>query len=64
MKTIETITELSTDQAREINGGGFAYDLGRAIRFLGLSGAGITVHNALVDWWINDAANTAENGEP
>jgi hypothetical protein len=41
-----------------INGGGFAYDLGRILRFIYISaGTGPGTAMALNDWIINDAAN-------
>jgi hypothetical protein len=41
-----------------INGGGFAYDFGRILRFLYISGgSGIGTSMAVADWIINDAAN-------
>ena len=62
MKTTEEFSAISAEQLREINGGGFAYDLGRIIRFFGMSGgSGAFATNAIIDWIITDAANNAAN---
>ncbi|MEN8202274.1 MAG: hypothetical protein ABFS28_06740 [Bacteroidota bacterium] len=64
MKNVQNFSPLTSDQLMEVNGGGFAYDLGRIIRFIGLSGGGspIGVTNAILDWQINALINEAENG--
>jgi len=62
MKKVENFCLMSTDQLRDINGGGFAYDVGRIIRFLGISaGQPIGTLNALADWEINKIINEIEN---
>jgi len=62
MKTTEAFSTINAEHLREINGGGFAYDIGRIIRFIGLSGgSGMYAHHAVIDWIINDAANDAAN---
>lgn len=62
MKQNETFSTLDADQLMEINGGGFAYDLGRILRFIGLSGgSGSMIYQALVDWYVTDAINDAAN---
>lgn len=62
MKTTEAFSTINAEHLREINGGGFAYDIGRIIRFIGLSGgSGMYTYNAVIDWIINDAANKAVN---
>jgi len=45
-------------------GGGFAYDVGRVLRFIGISGGmhPIGIPQAIADWMGNEAANQAENG--
>ena len=55
MKDVESFSLMSTEQLMEINGGGFAYDLGRFIRYLALGG-GVA---AYADWVYNDAVNYA-----
>jgi len=46
-------------QLVQTSGGGFAYDLGRIIRFIGISGGGSVIGTtmAVTDWIINDAIN-------
>jgi hypothetical protein len=55
MKDVENFRLMSTEQLMEVNGGGFAYDVGRFIRYLALGG-GVA---AYVDWVTNDAVNYA-----
>jgi hypothetical protein len=55
MKDAENFSLLSSEQLLEINGGGFAYDVGRFIRYLALGG-GVA---AFADWVYNDAVNYA-----
>lgn len=55
MKDVENFRLMSTEQLMEVNGGGFAYDVGRFIRYLALGG-GVA---AYVDWVANDAVNYA-----
>ena len=55
--------EMTPGQLRAQNGGGFAYDVGRIIRFLNISaGTTIGTANALADWTINAIVNEIENG--
>ena len=54
MKQFEHLRELSHDEQITLNGGGFAYDAGYALRFLGISmtgpgGGGM----ALTDYFLN-----------
>jgi len=46
-------------QLVQTSGGGFAYDLGRIIRFIGISGGGSAIGTtmAVTDWIINSAIN-------
>jgi hypothetical protein len=55
MKKKENISEMTVDQLKEMNGGGFAYDLGRILRFIGLSGGGHpgALAYAVTDWEVN-----------
>jgi len=64
MKNVENFSHMNSVQLMEINGGGLAYDLGRIIRFLGLSAGGhpIGTSIAVADWQINAMINEAENG--
>jgi hypothetical protein len=59
MKT-ESFQALSNARLTEINGGSFAYDVGRVLRFLYLAGTGnnpaATVH-AICDWIAVDVLN-------
>ncbi|MEN8156868.1 MAG: hypothetical protein ABFS10_07950 [Bacteroidota bacterium] len=54
MKT-EHFTQMESDQLMEINGGGFAYDVGRVIRFIGMAlpGDPISLSLAIADWEFN-----------
>jgi len=64
MKNAENFSLLTAEQLIEVNGGGFAYDVGRILRFIGLSGggSGFGVTTAILDWQINAAINESENG--
>jgi hypothetical protein len=56
MKTkIESFTPMGTQQLMETNGGGFAYDVGRILRFLSIAAGGnpIQIANAITDWQVN-----------
>jgi hypothetical protein len=55
MKNRESFSELTVEQLREMNGGGFAYDVGRILRFIGLSGGGHpgALAYAVTDWEVN-----------
>jgi len=59
MKTnIEHFSPLDSEQLIEVNGGGFAYDVGRVLRFIGIaysSNLGPTA--AIVDWQVNALVN-------
>ena len=48
------VTELSEIELRDINGGGFAHDVGIAIRFLSF-GCGVGTMVALIDYGANKA---------
>ena len=63
MKNRETISEMSVEQLRELNGGGFAYDVGRILRFIGLSGGGHpgALAYAVTDWQVNAMINEMAN---
>lgn len=54
-------TSLSEQELESILGGGdaasFVYDLGRVIRFIGLSGGGTYAGYAVVDWMGTSLAN-------
>ena len=55
MKNRENLKEMTRDQLLDMNGGGFAYDVGRILRFIGLSGGGHpgALAYAVADWEIN-----------
>jgi len=62
MKT-EQFTTIGYSEAIEINGGGFAFDAGRVIRFLYISAFGssyIGTTMAVIDWEINTLINDPE----
>jgi hypothetical protein len=63
MKNKETLKEMNTVQLREINGGGFAFDVGRVLRFFALSGGGSPqgLAYALTDWQVNAMINEDVN---
>lgn len=63
MKNRETMSEMSVEQLRELNGGGFAYDVGRILRFIGLSGGGHpgALAYAVTDWQVNAMLNEMAN---
>ena len=48
----------------DTSGGGFAFDVGRVLRFLSIAlpGDAISVTYAITDWQINAMINDAENG--
>jgi len=56
-------TNLSEQELEGILGGGdaasFVYDLGRVIRFIGISGGGMYAGQAVVDWMGTSLANQA-----
>jgi len=54
-----SLVELTGDEMMRIEGGDFAYDMGRAIRFLGLSGGGMFAGTAVADWVGTSAMNDA-----
>ena len=53
----ESFTSLPAQQLLDTNGGGFAHDVGRVLRFLSIAlpGDGISIANAVTDWQINAA---------
>ncbi|MCK4747906.1 MAG: hypothetical protein KAT15_12740 [Bacteroidales bacterium] len=56
----EHFKSLDTNQLVEINGGGFAYDVGRLLRFISIVGFGqnpILNAKAVGDWIVSDAVN-------
>ncbi len=60
MEKREQLSPLTAEQLKEFNGGGFAYDVGRVLRFIGLCGGnGSGAWYALTDWDINKAINEA-----
>ncbi|RPI46456.1 MAG: hypothetical protein EHM46_00550 [Bacteroidetes bacterium] len=58
MKTNRVFAPIEMSEAMAINGGGFAYDLGRVLRFIYLCGGnGLGTQWAIMDWQINEAVN-------
>lgn len=55
MKNTKEFSLMTAEQLMEVNGGGFAYDLGRLIRIVALGGG---IH-AYVDYVYNDSVNKA-----
>jgi len=56
--TIEHFTPMGTEKLMETNGGGFAYDVGRVIRFIGMTGfLGSNTAWAITDWQLNAMIN-------
>ena len=55
MKNRENFKEMTPEQLLDTNGGGFAYDVGRILRFIGLSGGGHpgALAYAVTDWQVN-----------
>lgn len=52
--------ELDPRELAAVSGGDLAYDLGRVIRFVGLSGGGIFAGTAVADWVGTSLANDAK----
>lgn len=61
MENRDLFSTMDAERMKQVNGGGFAYDVGRVIRFIGLSGTGYNTWYAIIDWEINKAINEAEN---
>jgi hypothetical protein len=60
----EHFSALDTDKLVSTSGGGFAYDVGRFLRFIAKSGGcldPIMRTMAIADWIVNDVANDAYN---
>ncbi|HVT73905.1 MAG TPA: hypothetical protein VHD61_12270 [Lacunisphaera sp.] len=47
--------ELTADELPAIEGGNFAYDVGRVVRFIVLAGGGEFAGQAVADWVATDA---------
>ncbi len=57
-KKIEHFAALGSEELLETNGGGFAYDLGRVMRFLSFGPlTTIGAAQAIIDWQINSMIN-------
>lgn len=61
MKNTCLFSTMDAEQLREVNGGSFAYDLGRFIRLFIKSGGGATFTDAYMDYVTNDIINEAIN---
>lgn len=59
MKTnIENFTAMGSQELMETNGGGFAFDVGRVLRFIGLcGGSALHLPYAMADWEVNSILN-------
>ena len=60
MKTnIEHFSPIGSEELLETNGGGFAYDFGRVLRYFAIAMPGnmVSIANANVDWIITDVLN-------
>lgn len=54
MKQFQHLQELSGKELTSLNGGGFAYDFGYALRFLGIAASGAGGGGmALTDYFLN-----------
>ena len=51
---------MDAERLRQVNGGGFAYDVGRGLRYLAIYATQGWV-NAMVDAIVNEALNEAAN---
>ena len=61
MKKIENLKEMTVEQLMEMNGGGFAYDVGRFLRYIALGGTTANPMNAYVDFVVNEIVNDIVN---
>jgi len=61
-KNIEHFLPMGTEELLETNGGGFAYDVGRILRFIGnaLPGDFASVAYANADWYATTLMNEAK----
>jgi hypothetical protein len=63
MKNSELFRSIDQDGMMDINGGGFAYDVGRVIRFVILSATPILgMEAAIADWQLNKEISDIING--
>jgi hypothetical protein len=54
----ENFKAMDSQELVEINGGGFAYDVGRVLRFISLMGPNALISaNAISEWQINATIN-------
>lgn len=63
MENTTLFSTMDAGQMRQVNGGGFAYDVGRVLRFISIAGLnnGPLTALALADWDVNKALNEMEN---
>ena len=61
MKNRENLLEMTTEQLMEMSGGGFAYDVGRFLRYIALGGTTANPRNAYVDFVVNEIVNDIVN---
>ncbi len=65
-KETEYFESMDSVRLMEINGGGFAYDVGRVIRFFIVSGGCATVYGTtagMADWIAMDVINETANNK-
>ena len=63
MNTQRQWAPIERSELVSINGGGFAYDVGRVLRFLSIYGGNpLKLPEAMTDWYVNDLINKLENG--
>jgi len=60
MENREPFSTMDAEQMKQVNGGGFAYDVGRTIRFICLARNPFTLPMAITEWIINDTINQVE----
>ena len=60
MNKYQDFSTMNAEQLMEVNGGGFAFDVGRLLRLMALGGP--TSMTAIADWITNDIVDEAING--
>lgn len=56
-----SLVELNEEQMQEVCGGGFAYDVGRVLRFFAIGISSPNIAFAITDWQVNEIINEAAN---
>ncbi len=60
MNNYQNFSIMNAEQLMEVNGGGFAYDVGRILRLIARGGPNSMT--AIADWIANDVVNEVVNG--